>query len=438
MDTLKYQVKTFGCKVNLYDTGLLQKNMSQRGFELQTDSNIFVFNTCAVTAKATQEAVKEIKKLKRNKPEAKVVVTGCSAQVDTDYFSELEQVDLVIANSHKADLPKILRDYLSGITKEKVYKSNIFKNEDLGVGGGRAVEQTRSFLKIQDGCNSFCTFCIIPFARGKSRSLPSTVIVDAVKKLVDEGVGEIVLTGVHIGDYADPNGIELTLSQLVAKILKETTVKRLRLSSLEPIEVTDELFELYAAEQMCAHFHLSVQSCDTEVLQKMKRNYGEKEVRQCFEKIQLRYPQAYVGMDLIAGFSDETLEQHQNTLRVLQENQWTKIHVFPYSRRGGTVADKYMSHLSDAEIRNRASDLKSLSQSREEAAGRAQIEQTKRVLILKSGTEGLSSDYWPVKFLQAEPLLPGQEWQVRIRDSNFSEKLGQSRYLSGEVIRLLS
>ncbi|MGZ3692236.1 MAG: radical SAM protein, partial [Pseudobdellovibrio sp.] len=240
-----FVVHTFGCKVNSYDTGLIQKNLNQNGFKvtqnLKAQNAIHVLNTCAVTAEATQQAVRLIRKIKAKEPFATVVVTGCAAQVDTGKFENLPGADLVVANSHKGMLPQILDQYYKKELKEKVFKSNIFKKDELEAGGGTELSHTRSFLKIQDGCNSFCTFCIIPYARGKSRSITVFDLINKINDLEKAGIKEVVLTGVHIGDYED-NG--KTIEDLVESVLLKTSIPRIRLSSLEPIELSAKLLDL--------------------------------------------------------------------------------------------------------------------------------------------------------------------------------------------------
>lgn len=208
--SLKYQVHTFGCKVNTYDAGLIQKNLNAGGFAPvvsgEKNARIHVLNTCAVTAEATKEAVRYIRRLKVKDPFCTVVVTGCAAQVDTGSFENLPGADLVVANSHKSSLPDLLNRHFRGELEQKVFKSNIFKKEDLEAGGGIEKSHTRAFLKVQDGCNSFCTYCIIPYARGKSRSIGVADLVHRVNELYNDGAREVVLTGVHIGDYEDEVG----------------------------------------------------------------------------------------------------------------------------------------------------------------------------------------------------------------------------------------
>lgn len=420
----EFVVHTFGCKVNTYDTGLIQKNLSQNGFKVSADKKsanaIHVLNTCAVTAEATQQAVRLIRQIKSKQPMATVVVTGCAAQVDTGAFENLPGASLVVANSHKGLLPQLLDQYFKGDLQQKTFKSNIFKKEDLEMGGGEELQHTRSFLKIQDGCNSFCAFCIIPYARGKSRSIPIMNLVQKIKELEKQNAKEVVLTGVHIGDYADetfPNAIK-GFEDLVEAVLKQTTIPRIRLSSLEPIELSDRLIELYQDPRLCAHFHMSIQSADSLVLKEMKRKYAETDVRASLEKISLKVPNAFVGMDVIAGFPTETEEQFENTYRVLSETPWTRLHVFPYSERQGTRA-AILPQVHQMKRKERAQRLRELSLHRLQSEALKQIGTTKKVLVLNkpsSTYQGISRDYWNVHLnLNSEELMQHKNLELLVK-----------------------
>lgn len=416
----EFVVYTFGCKVNTYDTGLIQKNLSQNGFVASNgtkkSSPIHVLNTCAVTGEATQQAVRMIRKIKSKEPLATVVVTGCAAQVDTGAFENLPGADLVVANSHKGMLPQIMDRYFKRESTQKVFKSNIFKKDDLEFGGGEELSHTRSFLKIQDGCNSFCTFCIIPYARGKSRSIPVNQLVAKINELEASGVKEVVLTGVHIGDYEDAAA---GLEDLIATVLRKTTVARVRLSSLEPIELSEKLVNLFSDPRLCPHFHMSIQSADTDVLSQMKRKYTEAEVRTSLQLIRSKVPGAFVGMDVIAGFPSETDEQFENTYKILSETPWTRLHVFPYSERQGTRAGT-MAQVPMMKRKERARLLRDLSSHRLQAEALKQVGEIKKVLVLKKyhpEQQGISRDYWNLN-LNLTPaeheLLRNTEINVRV------------------------
>jgi threonylcarbamoyladenosine tRNA methylthiotransferase MtaB len=499
--SLRYQryqftIHTYGCKVNTYDTGLLQKRLESQGHQSvghdvkaegiiagaagdaaisgaasHDDASmgesatavpaglnpefglgrrvprIHILNTCAVTSEATREAAKQVRRLKARDPFSTVVVTGCGAQVDGKVYDELPGADLVVANSHKGMLERLLDQHFSGQLTEKVFRSNIFRKDDLEAGGGLEAGHTRAFLKIQDGCNSFCTYCVIPFARGKSRSIPVRELVTRIRDLHSQGVGEVVLTGVHIGDYEDhrvERGVEKTLllPDLIAEILVQTDVPRIRLTSLEPPELTPELVALFKNERVCAHFHMSIQSATTPVLSAMRRKYDALAVENALRTIAREVPGAFIGMDVIVGFPGETEELFAETYERLAGLPWTRIHVFPYSERPGTKAVALEGSVPRDERLLRSQRLRELSTARFEAAAREQKGLLKKAMILKSpgrGSEALTRDYWPVKLraadggeLSADEMhalshLIGREIHVRVigyDDSNDSRMEG--------------
>ncbi len=420
----EFIVHTFGCKVNTYDAGLIQKNLSSNGYKMSHDKKsspaVHVLNTCAVTAEATQQAVRMIRKIKSKQPLATVVVTGCAAQVDTGAFENLPGADLVVANSHKGMLPQIMDLYFKKESRQKVFKSNIFRKDDLETGGGEELFHTRSFLKIQDGCNSFCTFCIIPYARGKSRSISISHLVEKVRELETKGIKEVVLTGVHIGDYEDHDGKNIRkIEDLVEAVLLRTTIPRIRLSSFEPIEVSEKLISLFKNDRLCPHFHMSIQSADSSVLEMMKRKYGENEVRNSLQLIQSGVPNAFVGMDVIAGFPTETDEQFENTYKTLSETPWTCLHVFPYSERQGTRAAT-LPQITMMKRKERAQRLRELSLHRLQSEALRQIGSLKKALILNKfhqSHQGISRDYWNINLhldLAEHENLRNTEVSVRI------------------------
>lgn len=438
MTTHSFDIKTFGCKVNTYDTGLLQKRLEASGFLKPSEApQIHILNTCAVTHDATKEAMRQARKLRAQNPQSTIVLTGCSAQVDGDHLDELPGIDLVVANSHKGDLEKILQNYLQGDRSQKVFRSNIFRNESLGEGGGTELHHTRSFLKIQDGCNSFCTFCIIPYARGKSRSLSVASLVEAVQKLHADGVNEVVLTGVHIGDYHD-DSTHARLEDLLEALLTQTTMPRLRLSSLEPIELTERLLSLYSDSRLCPHFHMSIQSAQSKVLRDMKRNYSAEKVEWALCEIQNRVPGAFVGMDVIVGFPGETDEEFNETVERLSRTPWTRIHVFPYSERQGTRAALSENVIPISERKRRSQVLRDLSFERYSLRAADQIGAIKKALVLKETknhivSRALSRDYWSLQLNQKlhEEFL-GREVAVRIMGADTQN--GEEGVLFAEVI----
>lgn len=413
-----FEIHTFGCKVNTYDSGLLNQNLDPRGWK--TEAPVHIINSCAVTEEATKQAIRLARKIKSKNPFALVVATGCAAQVDSEMLLSASGIDLIVANSHKGRLSEIIDQYFKSTGGfPKLHKSNIFKKDDLESGGGLEPNHKRAFLKIQDGCNSFCSFCIIPYARGLSRSVPIVELVRRVNELVQQGFAEVVLTGVHIGDYQD--GVK-KLEDLVEAILVKTKVLRLRLSSLEPIEISERLLQLYSDDRLCPHFHMSIQSANTEVLEQMKRKYGNTHVRQALETIAERVPNAFVGMDVIAGFPTETEEQFLDTYQTLSELPWTRLHVFPYSERNGTKAAVF-NQLPQSVRKARALRLRELSLARFESHAAQQIGRVKPTLIVGSEgrLQGVTRDYWTVRFEPAieASLLPNLNHEIPMMMSHY-------------------
>ena len=380
-----YKIHTFGCKVNTYDTSLLEGQFKDSYFLPSEDPDIHIFNTCAVTHEAIKKAQKQIRRIKSKRPNARVIVTGCGAQVDTDQFSHFKEVDLIVANSHKGKLREYISSLMEGQIHRRVLKSNIFQKTDMEFGGGLKSGRTRAFLKIQDGCNSFCTFCVIPFARGKSRSLSVDLLCEKICQFHSEDIQEVVLTGVHIGDYRyqDNNKKTFLLEHLLKSVLQKTSIPRIRLTSLEPLELTDQLMELYQDPRMCPHFHMSIQSASTKTLNKMRRKYTDIDVQNALLMIEKKVPQAFVGMDVIVGFTGESKEDFQQTYTNLQNLPWHFIHVFPYSQRPGTRASKWADDVPSIEKKMRSQKLRDLSQKRYLEKALDQIGSTKKVLALK-------------------------------------------------------
>ncbi len=429
---------TWGCKVNTYDSGLLEQRLQRQGARVllgespkaspsSKASRVHVLNTCAVTEEASREAARQVRRIKAREPLSRVVVTGCGAQVDGGVFDELPGADLVVANSHKGDL-EILIDRLfkdQGLPQEqrvsKVHRSNIFRKEDLEEGGGLESDHTRAFLKIQDGCNSFCTYCVIPFARGKSRSIPIQRLVQRVRELEAVGAREVVLTGVHIGDYGDG---ESRIEDLIEAVIAQTSIPRLRLSSLEPVELSTRLIELYRAEsRLCRHFHMSIQSACSATLERMRRQYSAQAVENALLMIQSHLPDAFVGMDVIAGFPGETEEEFQDTYDRLASLPWTRLHVFPYSERPGTKALKLEGRVEIPVRQRRAAQLRELSRHRYWQAAQALQGRDLEALALRDHQgvmQGLSSNYWPIK-IQNDDTVTRRE---------------DSRSLTGSLVRV--
>lgn len=409
---MNLEIHTFGCKTNSFDSGWLRHQMSdlldqEPALNDLMPKTIHLVNTCAVTAEATREAIRKIRLLKRKADTLEktlVVVTGCGAQVDTDLFEGLGEADLIVANSHKLQLPAVIKDYLQGKGTSRVFKSNIFADQSLLKGPAFERGRTRYFLKIQDGCDQFCSYCIVPFARGKSRSLRIKEVLTQIAQLVSQGIKEVVLTGIHLADFGEEGE---SLEELVEKILEETSLARLRLTSLEPQEVTPKLFELFHTYpgRLCRHFHLSIQSGSDQVLKMMKRRYLASDIALVLKKINRHFDSAFVGIDMITGFPGETEIDFEQTYGLLERLPWTRLHVFPYSERKGTLAVRLPHSVPHSIRRARAARLRALSSERLWNQARLQVGRREQVLGLRGlahGAGGLTPNFWPVRSIDQQ------------------------------------
>ena len=325
------EITTFGCRLNIYESEAIKEQLKDMAF----DSDVIVFNTCAVTREAERQAVQAIRKAKRNNPEKKIIVTGCAAQLDPAKFANMIEVDKVLGNHEKLDKKNYQFD------EEKVLVNDIMSIKETA---GHIVSsfegKIRSFVQIQNGCNHRCTFCTIPLARGNSRSVPIAAIVEQTKRLVDNGYKELVLTGVDITDF----GLDLpgtpTLGEMVKRLLTLVPeLPMLRLSSLDVAEIDPLLFELMAHEpRVMPYAHISLQAGDNMILKRMKRRHNREQVLEFCHKLKALRPETVFGADIIAGFPTENEEMFQNSLNLISQAGLQLLHVFPYSARADTPA----------------------------------------------------------------------------------------------------
>lgn len=325
------KVITFGCRLNIFESEVIKSSL-----EKANAKNVIVFNTCSVTKEAERQALKAIKKAKRENPDAKIIVTGCSAQINPEKYSILDEVDLVLGNTEKFN-----SDNYKDEIKDKILVSDIMEVKEtanhLVTSFG---EKTRAFIQIQNGCNHRCTFCQIPYARGNSRSVPIGEIVSQSNTLIEKGYKEIVLTGVDITDY----GLDLpgkpTLGDMMQRMLNLLpNLERLRLSSIDVAEIDNTLLKLILHEKrVMPHFHISLQSGDNMILKRMKRRHTRNQVIDFCNLVRQHREDAAFGADIIAGFPTETDEMFINSLNLVKEAKLQYLHVFPYSEREGTPA----------------------------------------------------------------------------------------------------
>ncbi len=394
---MKVYVKSLGCKANFSDGQDIESQFLQQGWESTSDekiADVIVVNSCTVTDEADRQSQREVRVFSKKNPRAKIVYTGCGAEVDPELSIKVPGLSYVVGNQNKSHLAELVSKQIQA--SKLIPTQGQTESDTAAVLGslipygelksrhpldrewqesfqdfsdrrtGDSTRRTRGFLKIQEGCNSFCTYCIIPYGRGPSRSLPADRVIESVLRLVNQGFREVVLTGTNIGEY----GIDLVSSDLkhrdlfddlVERILKETSLERLRLSSLDPTEISDRLIHLMSSDKrLCPHFHVSLQHSETKVLRLMKRKYQTESVEERLNRIHQAIPGVFIGMDVIVGFPGESLADFESMKSRLSRLPWTRLHVFPYSERAGTPAVKLKEVVPFGDRKKRAQELNAL------------------------------------------------------------------------------
>jgi len=401
------QVITLGCRLNTFESEIMRAHSEAAGLE-----DALIINTCAVTQEAERQARQTIRRLHRENPDARIIVTGCAAQLHPETYADMPEVNRVLGNEEKLD-PKSYQEW--DAETDRVAVADIMTVKETAAHLIHGLDgRTRAFVQVQQGCDHRCTFCIIPFARGNNRSLAPGVIVDQIRELVSAGYKEVVLTGVDICSYGGDLAGQPTLGELIRRLLKAVPeLPRLRLSSLDPAAMDDVLFEVLATEQrLMPHLHLSVQAMDDMVLKRMKRRHSRDDVYQVVGRARALRPDVVFGADLIAGFPTETDEQFENTLSGVQELGLAYLHVFPYSEREGTPAVK-MPGVAKQVRKDRAERLRQIGETSLLAFLELRVDTEASVLIEKDG-QGLSEHYAPVTVSGADQLQSGDLASVHI------------------------
>jgi threonylcarbamoyladenosine tRNA methylthiotransferase MtaB len=391
-------VVTFGCRLNTYESEVIKREASAAGL-----GDAVVINTCAVTGEAVRQARQTIRRVKRERPDARVIVTGCAAQTEANTFAAMPEVDRVLGNTDKFD-----RAAWAG--GDKLAISDIMAETTMRASPIDAIEgRARAFVQVQNGCDHRCTFCIIPFGRGNSRSLAAEDVIAQARRLVENGYREIVLTGVDITSYADG---EMRLGALVKRLLRELPeLARLRLSSIDSVEADRDLFDAIAGEpRLMPHLHLSLQAGDNLILKRMKRRHSREDaMRFCADVRKLR-PDVAFGADIIAGFPTETEETFARSLDLVDDCGLTQLHVFPFSPRPGTPAAR-MPQLDRGLIKERARRLRDKGEAALARHLGRQVGNVHRVLT-ESSSIGRTEQFIPVRL--AAPVGPGAILDVRV------------------------
>jgi threonylcarbamoyladenosine tRNA methylthiotransferase MtaB len=438
-----FYIEQFGCRATQADGAAIERQLREQGCRLASSSHaadVVVLNTCTVTAAADSQARDAIRKLHAANPATRIIVTGCYAQRAPEEIAVLPGVSYVVGNSHKPQIPNLLYSITLArpvgaqhatphlarlphssalLDHSKILTGDIFDLTDVLVAPVLSGEgnHTRPTLKIQDGCNSRCSFCVIPFVRGNSRSLPPEKVVSEIQRLSGSGYREIVLSGINLGAYGRDLFPRVEFLELLRRILDETSLERLRVSSIEPLNVSLSLIELVAStDRLAPHFHMPLQSASDRILAAMHRWYRAEHYARRVELIHERLPHAAIGADVITGFPGETDADHAATMRFIVERPFTYLHVFSYSQRPGTKAASLSNQVPGGVIKRRARELRALAETKSAEFRASQIGRSLCVLTLRrdplanpSVTPALSENFLSVQIsltLPPNKLLP--------------------------------
>lgn len=375
----KFNIHTMGCKSNQFESAIIEENLIEHGYKkVQNveDADIYILNSCSVTHKSDNEAMYLLRSAKHKNPNILTIATGCMAQIEKEELLKNDFIDFVIGNDEKLHL----YDYIN--SDERFSANDILKQTEFNKVELFDTTKTRASLKIQDGCDNRCTYCIIWKARGKSRSADSEFIVNQINNFAKHGFKEVMLTGIHIGQWGKEFG--LSLLDLLKKIEEKTTIERYRLGSLNPPEITDEMLEfLKTSKKFCPHFHLSLQSANDKTLRSMNRFYKTEDYLKLIEKINETFENPFLGSDVIAGFAGETEEDFEITRKNLLSSGLTQIHTFPYSKRKGTIGAEMGNQVPDDVKNSRATIIKEISKEKLNNFIEKNIGKTLEVLIEK-------------------------------------------------------
>tara|TARA_Y100001936_G_scaffold253906_1_gene322193 strand:- start:3193 stop:4467 length:1275 start_codon:yes stop_codon:yes gene_type:complete len=403
---------TYGCKVNQVDTDRMMSILSSdyKILDNYKTADLCIVNTCTVTNNSDNQILNDIKKLKKTNPSCKVLVTGCLAQTEPDYLETVSSIDYVVDNANKYLLPKVLKN----LCNSKKIISNIFdidkfhdyeiKNRD---------KRSRAFLKIQDGCNYRCSFCIIPFARGKSRSMQMDSVLQKIDKYKDLGYEEIVLTGIHLSSYG--KDINESLLSLLELIELKSTIKNIRLSSIDPADTDQKLINFISkSDKICPSFHISLQSGEDNILREMKRRYKVNQFEEIINEIRFKIPDSCIGTDVIVGFPGESEKSFNQTFNFLEKSELNYFHVFPYSDRKGTKANQREDKIPTTIKSKRSKLLRDLSDNKKQEFYSRFIGKELEAIVEKNN-KARTRNYIDVN-LDGESLIPGSLVNLLIKE----------------------
>ncbi len=441
----KFIIKTLGCKVNQFESEAIVRRLKESGLiesdtgpTIHSEDKIFyIVNTCTVTQKASMQSRQAVRQAIRSNPNAHIIVTGCYAQTEPDKIKKIKGVHYIIGQSDKDRIPEIIMSEKEKDLPHPITIHNNICNEHnfMQVPVAAYGKRTRPFLKIQDGCNAFCTYCIVPYARGRSRSMPPENVLENIKKLKRTGYHEVVLSGIHLGCYGFDLSPETSLFSLLSLINETQIIERIRLSSIEPLELSEDILRLVAKPgSICHHFHIPLQSGDDIILQRMHRPYTGSFFRDLVLTIHKLIPDAGIGVDALIGFPGETEEAFENTYSLIAELPVSYLHVFPFSPRPKTPASQYSDKVPSSIIKARCRKMRELGNLKKNEFYKKMTDRKIEVLIegkrdkSTDCLKGITSNYVPV-FIKGEDNLKNTLVTVKI------EKLSSDNSVFGTICR---
>jgi len=422
-------IATLGCKVNQFESEALMSALEQRGYGLVPfgeAADITIINTCTVTHRADFQSRQMTRRAFRSNPKSLIIVTGCYSQIEPEVMAKIEGVRYLLGNREKGQIPELLplmqKGELPQIQVADIQEERLFSDTPLP----SFHRHTRAFLKIQDGCDAQCSYCIVPHARGRGRSLPPARVIEHLKVLKERVFKEVVLTGIHIGSYGVDLNPPLPLEKLLRQLEDGETPQRIRLSSMEPLDFSDDLIALLSqSTKICPHLHIPIQSSDDEILKSMNRNYDRSFLFNLIQKLHQNIPELCIGADLIVGFPGETEEKFKRTYDLIESLPLAYLHIFPFSKRKGTSASQFPQQVSEGEIKKRAELMRQLGKKKRQAFYRQFLHKELKVLVedrreKETGRwKGLSRNYIPVLLTNESGSKShldwiNQEWRVMV------------------------
>ena len=382
---MKAAFYTLGCKVNQYETNGMIQEFIKHGYEIvefHEKADIYVINTCTVTNMSDRKSRQMLRRMKDINKNAIIVACGCYVQVSKEEVEQMEEIDFVLGNNEKKNIVEYVEKYIEENKKEENMEDVMQQREFVDFGDVTYTEKTRAVIKVQDGCDRFCSYCIIPYARGRVRSRKPQSVISEIEKIAKQGIQEVVVTGIHVASYGKDFNNDYKLIDLLEEINKIEGIKRIRLGSIEPLLITEEFVErLKKLEKICHHFHLSLQSGCDETLKRMNRRYTIEEFKEIVNRLRKNYEDVILTTDIIVGFPGETEEEFNKTYEFLKDIKFYKMHVFKYSPRKGTKAAKMPKQIDGKQKEMRSKKLIELSDFNEKTYNEAYINKEVEVLF---------------------------------------------------------